>query len=773
MLPILQTTRETRCTASRLAYSLPTNAPRLLTLLILTTLASTLHAENAPPELSWEPRADWINVKTTATPAKGDGIADDSAAIQSALDQLADGLTIYFPPGVYRITKTLQCPPTRAPGVSLIGHGRTTTLVWDGETGGRMFWTGDGMLYARYVGLTWDGKNKAAVGFDHASQKIFETEMRHEHETYRNFTEAGIRAGHQIKTATAETHYRNCLFENCKAGLLLQSFNVLDHTLDGCEFRNCGVGVYGSKGTNFYVRNTHFEQSSEADIICRGEQGSSIRRCSSHGSNRFVTFASSVGPLTIQDCRVDGWKDPASAISLDGAPVLIFDCVFTHPPAPVAPINTQRAEQRLILSNNTAPDSPAVAKAPENGKIIEIPPGQLAGQLAGVVKSATQSFLRSSVPTPGKLFDAKRDFGAKGDGATDDTAAVHKTVEAARAEGKGAIAWFPPGRFVITDTLKLTGSDYHVSGSGFRSSLLWKGKSGGAIIEINDPNHLTLENIVVGHHDSGPGDNAIDIQQTSSGKPTFMRYDRVWAWGMYQGKPLERGIRLVGLGKQDKVHFREVNGNIQFTDSAQATIYLGVSYEGSLVVQGKSPARGGFLGGAVRLATVTDPALWIKDNHSLVMSDFYSESSRQILRMEGDASLPAGHVTLQGPKFEVDKKEYIGTQIDNYRGELTMGPYQFYVGNPIHHFVQKGDAPFSLTLLGDLFYNSKPEFTLAPSSRLAVVGCESVVLNKADAVDHVPGVTDTAPADTLPLLTKAIDDLRRLGQVDNEMNQVE
>src|SRR5262249_2000142 len=157
---------------------------------------------------------------------------------------------------------------------------------------------------------------------------------------------------------------------------------------------------------------------------------------------------------------------------------------------------------------------------------------------------------------------------------------------------------------------------------GYRSALVWRGKPGGAMVEVHDADRITLENIVVGHHDAGGGGvNAVDILQTSSGKPSSILYVRVSVWGMYQNKPRERALRLAGLGKQDKVHFREVNGNIHFTDSAAATIYLGLSYEGTLLVEGKSPDRGGFLGGSVRLGTETDPAFWVKDNQSIVMSD--------------------------------------------------------------------------------------------------------------------------------------------------------
>ena len=94
-------------------------------------------------------------------------------------------------------------------GFSLIGHGRATAVVWDGEAGGRMFWTRHGMPMSRFVGISWDGRNKAAVGFDHSvivggiafNDLYFETEVRHQYEAYRNFTEAGIRVGKTLVKA--------------------------------------------------------------------------------------------------------------------------------------------------------------------------------------------------------------------------------------------------------------------------------------------------------------------------------------------------------------------------------------------------------------------------------------------------------------------------------------------------------------------------------------------------------------------------------------------
>jgi hypothetical protein len=419
----------------------------------------------------------------------------------------------------------------------------------------------------------------------------------------------------------------------------------------------------------------------------------------------------------------------------------------------------------LIISNCAGPEKTKLVQPPD-AKIIELP----AGKQKPSIESGGRSFLKSSVRIPTKVFDAKHDFGAKGDFNTDDTQAALKTIEAARAHGKGAIAYFPPGRYLISETLKLTGSDYYLGGSGVRSSLVWRGPEGGTTVELREPDRITIENIGIGFHEPETSKNACDIRMEGTGKPSSLTLDRVWAWGMYQMKPLEHGLHLVNLGRGDEVNFREFNGNLRIIDSADAKILLRLSYEGAIVIEGKSPQRDGFIGGGVRLATHTEPALWIKDNHSLVMSDFYSEQSLQILRMEGDASQPAGRVTVQGAKFELRKPENNGVEVNNYRGELVFGPYQFYVGNPLHRFVQQGEAPFSLSLVGGTFYNSKPELKLSPSAKLHVTAIYFVGLNADDTVSAVSGRADTPLKDAAEPLVRGLDDLRRLGAVDLEMN---
>ena len=61
---------------------------RHVTVFLLAVFSTGVSA--APPDipsLAWQERSDWINVQTDVTPAAvGDGQADDTAAIQAALD---------------------------------------------------------------------------------------------------------------------------------------------------------------------------------------------------------------------------------------------------------------------------------------------------------------------------------------------------------------------------------------------------------------------------------------------------------------------------------------------------------------------------------------------------------------------------------------------------------------------------------------------------------------------------------------------------------------
>ncbi len=137
----------------------------------------------------------------------------------------------------------------------------------------------------------------------------------HRHLAFRGFADAAVLEKHPAGgQALAETTFENCLFEDCERGVAFLQFNDYDYTFDGCEFRRCGVGLDTVHG-NFYVRNCHFEASRVVDIRDWSEHCSSIRRTTSRGSQAFVKRISTVASLTIQDCHVDGWKNPEALLS--------------------------------------------------------------------------------------------------------------------------------------------------------------------------------------------------------------------------------------------------------------------------------------------------------------------------------------------------------------------------------------------------------------------------------------------------------------------------
>jgi len=721
------------------------------------------------PRLDWLVRSDWINVRLLG--ARGDGKADDSGAIQDALSQVRDGSTVYLPPGVYRVTKPLTLTGPRT-GVAIVGHGRDTCLVWAGHPGGNLF-TDNGVAYSRFVGLSFDGQGKAAVGFHHYSTRRFETEVVHRHLAFVGFTNAGVLAAKGDRYALAETTFDNCWFENCRRGVAFVSFNDYNYTFDRCEFRSCDVGIECRHG-NFYARNCHFESSRTVDVLARPEHGCSLRRCTSRGSARFLDFANSVSPVTVQDCHVAAWTARDGAILLNGAPAVLFDCGFAEPPVDAVPVRVARAGQRLIVSQNTSKGTGALVGGADQARVYHVP----AGARTGSIRSASRRFFRSAVRIPGKVFDARRDFAAAGDGKADDTAAVQRCIDAARAHGRRAIAYLPTGRYVVKKTLRISGSDYTVGGSGFHTRLIWRGARGGTILAVHDPDRVRLEHVAIGNHDSGAMTNAIDILQTGSERPSRMTYDGVFVYGMYQKQPLRQGLHFRGLGAGAVVVLSHVQGNLRFVDSARATILAKTSFEGSVIVSGRDKRRDGFLGFGTRLATIVRHGLYLKDNHSVVMSDFYIEQADNGFVFEGSAGCPAGRATLQGAKLHFnapkDKAE-AGTAmtVRDYRGEIFFGPNQFYVDPPAVRVVQTGTSPVGLVLLANLFYRTHLAVAGQEPLTIRLLGNEAVAEVTPNEPVRYRRAADAAPAEALRALPRALDDLRRLGELDLRLDHLD
>jgi hypothetical protein len=109
------------------------------------------------------------------------------------------------------------------------------------------------------------------------------------------------------------------------------------------------------------------------------------------------------------------------------------------------------------------------------------------------------------VKSQGKASGAVRDFGARGDGQTDATEAIQATIDAARAEGNGAVAYLPAGTYATGGTLRIEGADYALEGSGFRCGLVWRGEVGQTMVEVSGVRDVTIAHIAIDNQDQGAG----------------------------------------------------------------------------------------------------------------------------------------------------------------------------------------------------------------------------------------------------------------------------
>jgi len=768
------------------------------------------------PVLNWVERSDWLNVTRDVEPkAKGDGKADDTAAIQAALDKIkianwegggpvGGPKTVYLPPGTYRITAPLHLRNTS--GAMFVGHGRSTRIVWGGGTNECMFWS-DGGRHCRYIGIVWDGQGKVENGFDHSARvstkSWYETENIHQYEEFVNFSGCGIRFGvYRLPTwASDQTPVENCIFRNCGKGISADEFNYYHYPISGCEFYDCGTGVFFNRGMG-YVRNSHFERSKEQDLFFRlgHPVNCSVRRTTSIGSKRFLTCSGAgwTGAADVQDCRVQGWTDPDGAIvANDAGTILIYDTVFTQPPSTNPPIKLANAipDYKILLtvSCNSSPETKGLVDPGPNSSIVEIP----AGKRKGLLTSANQSFFREKVELPGKVFDAKRDFAAKGDGKTDDTAAIQAAIDAARKAGHGAMAYLPTGKYNVTNTLHITGANYCVGGSGMQegSDLVWGGPTNSVLFRVHDPQNVKMEYLQVTGTERGKHKGTCAIQQTSSGKGSFMRYEGVAVPGPFlQYSPRPRGFEFVGLGKDDVVRCQgNTDGDMRLTNCGRATILIDSLTASPLVVEGTEKVRDGFVAfHAFMGLTAGDPVIHVKDNQNLVIGDIYMEQTpgKHVL-VEGNPGDPSGYVTL------MSSERYTGVTgcktnpslivaVNNYQGRYFEGRGMFdYPPAGGYRIVHTGDRPVDIIFLADTWmtlhkgpadqphFTDEPVFEFGKGGRMIRLQNMIFDLQGADKVgdrllvgSYPERIPNIVPPGGLERVAEALDDLRRLGEVD-------
>ena len=468
---------------------------------------SSLGAAAAPVAEFVGPFPSWANVKTEFG-AVGDGKADDTAAIQKALESVRSSSSpkkvLYFPAGTYRITSTLRLERishSEPLGMSITGeHPEKTIITWDGPAEGNMLFYD--AWYASISRFTLDGAGKAKTALEHGPK--FATANECTDMIFKD-VEFGIEAG--SAAGIAETAVLRCRFFRCgKAAISIQDFNSLDWYIWDCWFEDCGIGVTNEfKAGNFHIYQSTFLRSKDADITIRNTGYFSFQGNVSIGSRRFF-HAKWVGPwgsqATLQDNLIIDPTDPTPVVIENDGPNMIIDNTFRAAGDSPLVVNTPPSEKAdLIVIGNTWTAAPPIEV---RGRLTELDNKTVA---ANTISDATP------VPVP-FAESASRTVIEVAAGA--DAAAIQAAIDQAVAlKGKRPVVHLPKGNYTVNKTLVIpAGCDLQLLGDGPENATQLTGSGIDPVIRVQGPSQATLRSFLV-----NAGNGAVGILAENCDQP--------------------------------------------------------------------------------------------------------------------------------------------------------------------------------------------------------------------------------------------------------------
>jgi hypothetical protein len=398
------------------------------------------------------PFPSWANLKTDYG-AVGDGKADDTAALEKALDDLWGQMSVkktvlYAPAGTYRITRTvtvLRSPiePNASLGRMFIGEDPEKAIIrWDGAPGESMIlfqpWQ------ASISRITLDGAGKAGIALEH--DKFFTCANAYSDMIFKD-ADFGITAG-KWQGITGITVMR-CRFYRCpKAGISIQNQHSVNWFIWYSYFEDCDKGVSNEFGDGqFHVYDCVFTRSRSADVSIGHPGCISMRRCVSVGSQR--TFL---------------------ATPTSGSSYLTFD-QNTIVASKAEPIVVQGNGHVLLLDNKIAASGRILDGGTSSvvsvGNTYSTPAGQpLTGEKIVSIKDRSENFKAPGAAPHAFAPYVRRHVTEIAPGAPVED--IQKAVdEAAALRGQRPVIHIPLGEYKFTKPLNIPAfSDVQIVGDG-------------------------------------------------------------------------------------------------------------------------------------------------------------------------------------------------------------------------------------------------------------------------------------------------------------------
>lgn len=399
----------------------PVMTTSLAAAILLGSVAATADAE----EILFPRDAGILNVKDFG--AKGDGLHDDTVAIQKALDKYPNGgRIIYLPHGVYRITDTLRWPhgtvggqeekrtvlqgqsreksilklPDACPGFTDPAHPKS--LTWTGQAPAQRFSNA-----IRNLTVETGRRNPGAIGLRF---------MANNQGCVRDVT---IRSGDGKALIGLDLGYTD---EN--GPLLVKNVEVVGFD----------VGVKAAHAVDsLTIENLTLRDQKKFGLVNEG-QCLTIRKLTSQSGVTAVVNAGGVGVLTILDSDLRGSRATSARPAIHNEGFLYVRNLATA--GYYEPVHNTANGRRPDPGRTVAEfvSHPVVGEPSDGAKPLEI-------------KDTPE------IPwDPVKDWASPTHFGARPDDDTDDSEAIQKAIDS----GKTTI-YFPAGAYKIGRTITIRG----------------------------------------------------------------------------------------------------------------------------------------------------------------------------------------------------------------------------------------------------------------------------------------------------------------------------